>query len=136
MFKFNFNVSGVDYSEYITYPLTLIEKNLDESLNIYEITLDHTPFADPIKPNQKAYISIEENGVIKKQLFLLTNIDSVIKLGRKNLYNHSLVLIEYTYFLEQTLLPDMTITRIEGIYEPTLKDVAEKILFVSNTNLS
>lgn len=136
MFKFTLNVSGVDYTQYITYPFTLVEKNLDESENIYEAILSQTPFAAPIRPNQRAYITVEENGVVKRQLFLITVSDSVTKLGRKELYDHSLVFMEFTHFLEQQTLPNLSITRIEGIYEPTLKDVAEKILFAAKTNVS
>lgn len=135
MFKFTLHIAGTDYTKYVTYPLSLILKNLDDSLNIVELTLSQTPFAAPIAPNQKALIQIEENGVVKRTIPLLTMADSVKKLGRRNRYNHKMAFIEYTYFLEQRILPDSTITRIQGQYEPTLKDVAEKILKISNINI-
>jgi hypothetical protein len=57
--------------------------------------------------------------------------DIVEKVGVSNYYNHKLSLIEFTSILDYKILPDMTITRIEGIYEPTLLDVANKILSVA-----
>jgi hypothetical protein len=136
MFKFNLFFDGIDYTPYITYPFILTEKNLNESENTYEIQLQHTPFADPIKPNRKAIIRIEEDSVIKKTLLLLTVNDSVEKVGRSDLYNHKLSLIEFTHILDQHILPDMRISRIQGIYEPTLKDAAEKVLFVAGLDIS
>jgi hypothetical protein len=136
MFKFNLFLDGVDLTEYVTYPIVLTEKNLNESENTYEIQLKHTPFAEPIKPNRKAIIRIEEEGILKKELFLLTMTDSVQKLGRKELFDHNLIFIEFTHILEQTILPDMRISRIEDVFEPTLKDAAEKVLFVAGLDIS
>jgi hypothetical protein len=136
VFDFRLLLDGKDYTDYISYPLILTEKNLNESENTYEIQLKHTPFAAPIKPNRKAIIEIKEDNVVKKTLLLLTINDTVQKLGRADLYNHSISLIEYTHTLEQRILPDMKITRIEGIYEPTLKDAAEKVLFVAGLDIS
>lgn len=136
MFNFTLNVAGVDYTEYLSYPFILNEKNLDDSENIYEMLLVHTPIAAPIRPNQPAYITIEEDGTQKRQLFLMMVTDSVEKIGRTDLYNHRLSLIEFTNFLDQRTLSSMTITRIQGLYEPTLKDVAEKILAVAGIDIS
>ena len=136
MFNFKLNISGVDYTEYLSYPFVLTEKNINDSLNTYDMQLVHTPIAAPIRPNQRAYVTIEENGVTKKQLFLLVVSDSVEKVGRAELYNHRISFIEFTDFLEQRILPDMTITRVQEEYEPTLKEVAEKILAVANIDIS
>jgi hypothetical protein len=136
MFKFTLNISGVDYTEYLSYPFILNEKSLDDSESIYEMQLTHTPFAEPIRPNQRAYITVEEDGVIKKSYFLLTLADKTQKIGRAEKYNHSITLIEYINFLDQQILPDITVTRIQGVYEPTLKDVVERILEVVNIDIS
>jgi hypothetical protein len=127
---------GVDYTEYLSYPFILNEKTLDDSESIYEMQLVHTPFAAPIRPNQRAYITVEEDGVIKKTYFLLTVGDRVEKIGRTENYNHHITLIEYTNFLNQRILPDTTFTRIEGVYEPTLKDVVERIIQIANLDIS
>lgn len=136
MFKFTLNVSGVDYTEYLSYPFILTEKNLDDSENIYEMQLVHIDDSVPIRPNQRAYVTIEEDGIVKKELYLMTVNDSVEKVGRADLYNHKLSLIEFTHFLDQRTLSNMTITRVQGVNEPTLKDVAEKILTVANLDIS
>jgi hypothetical protein len=136
MFKIEVLIAGVNYSEYVVYPLTLTEKNLDDSLNLYEITLAHTLIQDPFKPNRRATIIIKEDDVTKRTLNLLLVNDSVDKLGRTNKYNHKLTLVEYTQVLEQQILPDMTITRVAGVYEPTIKDVVEKILIVGQTGIT
>jgi hypothetical protein len=136
MFKFNLFFDGIDYTEYVSYPFILTEKNLNESENTYEIQLQHTPFAAPIKPNRKAIVRIEEDGIIKKTLLLLTVNDSVEKIGRTDLYNHRLSLIEFTHTLDQRILPDTKVSRIEGTYEPTLKEAAEKVLFVAGLDIS
>jgi hypothetical protein len=136
MFKIELLIAGTNYSEYVVYPLTLTEKNLDDSLNLYELTLAHTPIQDPFKPNRRATIIIKEDDVTKRTLNLLLVNDSIEKLGRTNKYNHKLTLIEYTQTLEQQVLPDMTITRVAGVYEPTIKDVVEKILIVGQTGIT
>lgn len=52
MFKVKFLISNVDYSEYVVYPLTFSEKNIDDSLNIYDVALKHVPLSEPFKPHQ------------------------------------------------------------------------------------
>jgi hypothetical protein len=136
MFKIEVFISGTNYSQYVSYPLTLTEKNFDDSLNLYELTLAHTPIVDPFKPNRQVVLIIKEDDITKRTLNLLLVNDSIDKLGRTNKYNHKLTFIEYTQTLEQQVLPDMTITRVAGVYEPTIKDVVEKILIVGNTNIT
>lgn len=129
---FEILIAGTDYSNYITYPVSITNKNLDESLNLVELTLSRMTLAQPFKPNRKVELRVFEDGVLHSTYFLLLLNDVVEKIGVTNYYQHKLSLIEYTHILEQTILPDMTITRIEGTYEPTLLNVVSKILRVAN----
>lgn len=139
MFSIKLLISGVDYSQYAVYPFTFTEKNIDDSLNIYELTLKHTPFEKPFKPNQRVVLEVYQDNIFKDRIFLLTLSDSVQKVGRRSLFDHEMTMIEFTNELEQTILPDMSITRIsvgENLFLPTLKDAAEKVLFVGNLNIT
>lgn len=134
---FEILIAGIDYSDYIVYPVSIANKNLDESLNLAELTLSRMILAEPFKPNRQVELRVFEDNVLHSTYFLLLLNDVVEKLGVTKYYKHKLSLIEYTHILEQTVLPDMTITRIEGTYEPTLWDVANKILKVANlTNIT
>lgn len=117
---FEILISGIDYSDYIIYPVSITNKNLDESLNLVELTLGRMTLAEPFKPNRQVELRVFEDNVLHSTYFLLLLNDVVEKLGVTEYYKHQLSLIEYTYILEQTVLPDMTITRIDGTYEPTL----------------
>lgn len=80
-----------------------------------------------------------EDGVSKNRYFLSVLGDAVQKVGKKDLYNHTITLVEYIQQFENTILPDMTITRVRPTpgdpqsfsYLPTLKDAAEKVLFIA-----
>ena len=134
MFRVELTIADKNYSKYVVYPITLSEKDIDDSLNLYEFELKHTPITKPFKPNREIFLRIYENNILKKQLYLILVNDVVEKHGRRNLYSHSITAIEYTSFLEKRILPDMTLTRISSgpeTFIPTLKDAAERVLFVA-----
>ena len=135
MKTFELTVAGIDYSEYVNYPVVITDTTLDESLSMIEINLLHTPFSSPVKPNRKATLKISDSNTTRTTELILIN-DSVEKVGVKSLYNHKFQLMEYTYALQIKVLPDMTITRVEGRYEPTMLDVVQKILFVAGLDIS
>ena len=133
---FKMYIAGTDYSSYISYPVSITEKNLDESLNIMTLSLKHMVNSIPFKPNRKVEFRVYIDDVLTKIYYFLLLNDITEKIGVTSYYNHKLTLIEFTQVLENTILPDMTITRIENIYEPTLYDVVNKILLVAELNTS
>ena len=133
---FKIYIAGTDYSSYISYPVSITEKNLDESLNIMTLSLKHMVNSIPFKPNRKVEFRVYIDDVLTKIYYFLLLNDITEKIGVTSYYNHKLTLIEFTQVLENTILPDMTITRIENIYEPTLYDVVNKILLVAELNTS
>ena len=133
---FKIYIAGTDYSSYISYPVSITEKNLDESLNIMTLSLKHMVNSIPFKPNRKVEFRVYIDDVLTKVYYFLLLNDITEKIGVTSYYNHKLTLIEFTQVLENTILPDMTITRIESIYEPTLYDVVNKILLVAELNTS
>lgn len=125
---FKIFIAGVEYSTYISYPVSITEKNLDESLNLATVSLKHTTDASPFKPNRRVELIVYADGILAKRYsFLLLN-DIVERVGVTSYYNHKLSLIEFTQFLDNIVLPDLAITRIKGVYEPTLLDVVDKIM--------
>ena len=125
---FEIFINGVDYSSYITYPVEIKEKNLTESFNTYTISLNRLERSAPFPPNQKVLINWKEDDAIKETFYAILAADGVEKIGITNKYKHTLALMEYSFLLSMIMLPDSTITRIEGVYEPTLYDVALRLL--------
>ena len=127
---FELNIGGVDYTQYIVYPVEFVDKNLEEVFNTFSITLSRMSESEPFYPNQEAIITWKVDNIIKDTFYTYLLADAVSKMGNTQKYKHSLNLIEFTYFLDQILLPDITITRIEGVYEPKLSDVVRRILSI------
>lgn len=130
--NFKIFISGVDFTQHISYPLEFIEKNLNDSYNNYTITLNRTNIAAPFIPNQEVLIEWYDGDTLYESLHTLLITDAVEKIGRTDLFKHNLSLIDYAYYLELITLPDITVTRLEGVFTPTLKDVAERILRIAS----
>lgn len=136
MIRATLNINGSNLTSFIKYPLSITDKNLDESLNIYELTLYGTDNAVPYKPNSIATFSLYQDDILYKTYDLVLTSDVVERVGVSSKYHHKLTFLEKTHLLSLDVLPDMTITRIIGVYEPTLKDVAAKILSVAEGQFS
>jgi len=132
---FKIFINGVEFTNFINYPVSFIDKNLDESFNSYTITLDRMVEFNPFVSNIPCKVEWYVEGILEKEFYTILVSDAVEKIGNTNLYKHNLNLIEYAYYLDMVTLPDMTITRVEGIYEPTLKEVAERILNLAGWEL-
>lgn len=121
-------INGTIYEDEISYPYTKTIKNLNDSLNLFEFRLAHTTNPDPYHPNQ--WVNVKEYSAneleVENDYILLS--DVVEMKGASNKFDHKINLIEATYSLEIKSLPDMTITRLTGEYEPNLDDVVDKIL--------
>lgn len=128
-------VNETEYTQYISYPIDIVEKNLDESFNTYTVTLNRMDLNEPLFPNQTARLKWLEDGTLKEEFFGMLLADAIEKIGATPKYKHVLNLIEYTYFLETVVLPDSTVTRVEGVYEPTLFDVASRLLSIAGSEL-
>ena len=127
-YTFKLSIENVDYSQYITYPVNYTDKNREESFNTAIVNLTRMAREDPFKPNKKVELTIYANEEVYKEIPMMIVNDVSHEMGQSGLYSHKLNLIEYTYRFEKVILTDTTITRLEGVYEPTLKDVARKIL--------
>ena len=132
---FEIFIDSVNYTQYISYPVEFVNKNLNESYNSYSITLHRTNIAAPFVPNQKVLVNWYDGDQLYKQFYTVLAADAVEKIGVTNFYKHNLSLIDYAYYLDMVNLPDMTITRLEGTYEPTLADVANRILRLASFEL-
>lgn len=88
----------------------------------------------PFSPIQKSLIQVLSGGsVVDEFKYLLLN-DRYSKLGYNDLYNHSLTFIESTHILSTVPVPNKTITRITGVYEPTLYTALLKIVSEATKN--
>lgn len=133
---FQLDINGTNYSTYINYPVEYNQKNYTEAFNTYALTLNRMVRSDSFSPNQKVTLNWLVDDTLYKSFYTLLVSDAVEKIGNLAKYKHNLNLIEFTYYLELINLPDMTITRVEGVYEPTLADVVERILEVAAFELN
>jgi hypothetical protein len=144
MITIQLTINGINLTQYVKYPISFTQKNLDESLNLLELSLYATEIETPFKPNTVATIIITDGNVEWFNGQMLLSGDTVDRVGVTNKYHHRMSFIELTYLLSLEILPDMTITRVtlvpEGqigsVYEPTLADVVDKILAISEGNFS
>jgi hypothetical protein len=144
MITIQLTINGTNLSSFIKYPVNYTNKNLDESLNLLELTLFATNIEEPFKPNTIADIIINDGNFTYLSGQFVISGDTVERAGVTNKYHHKISLIELTYLLSLEVLPDMTITRVSvvdpnqigEIYEPTLKDVVLKILKYSEGTFS
>lgn len=125
--NFEITINGVDYSQYVSYPVSITDKSREESLSVGKIKLVSLAAEKPFKPHQQLKITFKEKSTIKKEWFMLLLNDVTIKEGFNDSYLHELNFVEYIQVLENVILPNFTITRIEGLYEPTLGDVVSRI---------
>lgn len=133
--KFEIFINETEYTQHITYPIDIVEKNLDESFNTYTVTLNRMDLSEPLFPNQTARLKWLEDGVLKEEFYGMLLADAIEKIGVTSKYKHVLNVIEYTYFLETVALPDSTVTRVEGVYEPTLFDVTNRLISIAGFEL-
>jgi len=126
--QFALTIAGESYTPMVAYPIKIEDTTLTEKLSTYNIPLKATEVAAPLSPHKIATLTILEDGVVAKSKNLILLTDSITKNGVRDNYDHQLELIEATYRLELTVLPNMAITRIQGTYEPTLLDAVRKIL--------
>ena len=127
-YTFKLIIENVDYSQYLTYPVNYTDKNREESFNTAIVNLTRMEREDPFKPNKKVELVIYANEEVYKEVPMMIVNGVSHEMGQSGLYSHKLNLIEYGYRFEKVILTDTTITRLEGVYEPTLKDVVRKIL--------
>ena len=133
---FQLYLNGQDYSANINYPVSIVDKRLEDSFNTYTVSLNRLDGAEPFIPHQKVELNWLVDGVVKQYYPSLLLADAVEKIGVLDKYKHNLNLIEYTYYLDLLILPDMTITRVENVYEPTLADVVNRVLSVAGKEVS
>ena len=127
-FTFGLVIEETNYNAHIAYPLNFTEKNREESLNTASISLSRMTREEPFKPNKQVKLKIFADDVLYKSYPMMIVNGVSNEMGQSNLFHHKINLIEYTYRLEKVILPDTTITRLQGVYEPSLFDVARIIL--------
>ena len=164
MITITLSINGTNYSQFIKYPISYTNKNLDESLNLLELKLFGMITDVPFKPNTIGSIVILQDNVPWLTTEMVLTGDIVERIGASDKYIHKLAFVEKTYLLTLEVLPDMTITRAEPLcwkdgknnpdyvssssvcttfggtyfagYQPTLLEVAEKLIKYSEGNFS
>jgi hypothetical protein len=144
MIQMTLNINGVNLTNFIKYPISYTRKNLDESLDLLNLTLFATNIETPFKPNTIAAITISDGNELWYDGSMLLTGDTIERVGVTNKFHHKMVFIELTYLLSLEVLPDMAITRVSvvnadqigQVYEPTLADVVDKILKYSEGTFS
>lgn len=129
-YTFSYQIGNYYYVSDLLYPLTIIDKSLDESLSLFSFSM-YSNLSEPDLTNQEAILRIYEDDIEIKTYDLILLSDIVEKSLNNHSHLHKITLIEYLYILDQYLMPNLTITRIRGEYEPTLYDVLSRILNIA-----
>lgn len=138
-----FKIDNVDYLENVTTPLQ-VQETLDESLDVLYIELKGINKELPFKPFADVYIKISD-GINTKEQYLLIESDSVTKIVSRETFNHNLLLIEETkwlerFFVEKTITQPLVRDYLTGASQVTINvdrvldnQVKEsKLVFVNN----
>ena len=86
-------INGVNYSRYMRLPFTF-QKTLNEQLDSAVVELFSTPLKEPFKPFDKAILGYDSYIVAE---------DIVTEIVGRNLYNHSITLLEETKDAERII---------------------------------
>lgn len=92
-------INNQDYTDYAVWTLQG-QDTLDESLDMQYIELKATPFENPLKPFSDVLIELQDNkNTISKKMFIES--DTVTEVISNKSYNHNLLFIEETKWLER-----------------------------------
>lgn len=88
-----------DVTEYVPLPLSE-QLSLDESLDMGMLKLNYTDYAEPFRPFTSVNITITD-GETTRELYWFVSSDEVTEVIQSGKYNHSLMLIEQSKWLER-----------------------------------
>lgn len=93
-------IDGVDYSEYATIPLQ-DQKTLDESLDVSYIEVKGVEIEQPFTPFANVYLKLTDNLNNIKDFYMLIESDEITEVISIKRYNHNVLFIEETKWLER-----------------------------------
>lgn len=101
--NFQILINDVDLTEYVPMPFTE-QLALDESLDMGQIKLLYTDINEPFKPFTKVEIRIsqtQESGTYNISKFYFVSGDEVVEIIETAKFNHSIMLVEQSKWLER-----------------------------------
>lgn len=98
--EFKILISGEDYTKYVTLPLS-DQLTLDKSLDYGSLTLKYTSLTEPIKPFTDVVITIDLGEEHIEEMYYFVANDTCQEIIQTGKYNHTLMLIEQTKWLER-----------------------------------
>lgn len=101
-------IGDVDITKYVPFPISE-QLTLDESLDMGMIRLLYTDKAEPYQPLTSVNIQIT-SGESERTLYYFVSSDEVTEVIQNNKYNHSIMLIEQTKWLERFIGRTKTVT--------------------------
>lgn len=125
MLEYKILVNGEDVTDYVPLPITE-QISLDESLDMGVVRLCYTDKKEPYRPltNVEVIISIPNQYVAPIHLYFFISSDDVTEVVQTGQYNHSLLLIEQTKWLERFIGRTKTVTN------PLVKEFEKSDIYV------
>lgn len=123
--EFKILINNVDMTEYVPLPISE-QLTLDESLDVGLIRLMYTDKANPFPPLTSVNIHIS-TGDNERILYYFISSDEVTEVVQSNKYNHSIMLIEQTKWLERFIGRTKTVTN------PLFKNYDKEYVFVKKS---
>lgn len=128
--NFKLKIGGAVYTNYISYPLTIKSKSLNDAFDEYQIPLSNVFLEKPLTNNQRVELQVYDGDNLEKTFYGVLLSDTSEKMGVLDLYKHNIVAAEYLYYTTLFVAPDMTFTRFEN--EPgfsfTVADAYDRVI--------
>lgn len=121
MLEYKILINGEDVTDYVPLPITE-QISLDESLDMGVVRLCYTDKKEPYRPltNVEVIISIPNQYVAPRHLYFFISSDEVTEVVQTGQYNHSLLLVEQTKWLERFIGRTKTVTNpLVKVIDPT-----------------
>lgn len=121
-------INGIDYSDYATIPLQT-QDTLDESLDMAYLELKGLENESPFVPFSDVYLKITDKDNNIKEMYMFIESDEVTHIIGINKYNHNILLIEETKWLERFFVE-------KSITNPLIHDYSGAVTRMSVDNIS
>ena len=120
--KYKILIGGEDYTKHVSLPLS-DQLTLDKSLDYGSLKLNYTSITEPIKPFTDVVITIDlSEGYVEEMYYYVAN-DTCQEIIQAGKFNHTLMLIEQTKWLERFIGRNHPITQpLEKIMADTERD--------------
>lgn len=128
--KFKLKIGSQVLDNLISYPVSIKYRNLSGARDEYVIPLFKTVISKPFSPHQLVELEWKnDDSTIERNYGILVS-DHIEKMGVRDLYNHTLTVLEYSHYLTLFVSPDITHTNRRG-KRVSILDIYRRVMLIN-----